>query len=84
MRLLEWLRGGQRPNSAELAKERLKIIIAHEHIEEHRAPDWLPRLKEELLEVVRRYVAVTDDAVRIERDASAEVLELNIVLPERN
>ncbi|MCG5549305.1 cell division topological specificity factor MinE [Halorhodospira halochloris] len=72
-----------RQGSASLAKERLQIIVSHERAERG-GPDYLPMLREELLQVVRRYVTVDPDAVRVEveRDGSHEVLELNITLPE--
>jgi len=41
-------------------------------------------LQQELLEVVRKYVAIQDDQIKIniEKDGSYEVLELNIALSE--
>lgn len=72
-----------RQGSASVAKERLQIIVSHERAERG-GPDYLPMLREELLQVVRRYVTVDPDAVRVEveREGSHEVLELNITLPE--
>lgn len=74
----------ERQGSASVAKERLQIIVSHERAERGGGPDYLPMLREELLQVVRRYVTVDPDAVRVEveRDGSHEVLELNITLPE--
>ncbi|MBK1735953.1 cell division topological specificity factor MinE [Halorhodospira abdelmalekii] len=70
--------------SASVAKERLQIIVSHERAERGGGPDYLPMLRDELLEVVRRYVTVDPGAVRVEveRDGTHEVLELNITLPE--
>jgi len=69
--------------SAAVAKERLQILVAHERAERNR-PDYLPRLQRELLEVVRKYVQVEEDAITVtmEEDGNREVLELNIVLPD--
>lgn len=81
---LDYFRSSRR-DTAKVAKERLQIIIAHERgSERRRAPDYLPRLKQELLEVVRRYVEVGEDQVKVnlEQDDGYEVLELNITLPE--
>ncbi|MFP4129957.1 MAG: cell division topological specificity factor MinE [Halorhodospira sp.] len=77
-------RRSHRRDSASVAKERLQIIVSHERAEQG-GPDYLPMLRQELLEVVRRYVTVDPDAVRVdvERDDSHEVLELNITLPEQ-
>ena len=84
MKLLDYFRS-QRRRSATVAKERLQIIVARERVPRG-APDYLPLLKEELLNVVRKYVAIDQDAVKIEleRDGDCEVLELNITLvPEQ-
>jgi cell division topological specificity factor len=70
-------------SSASVAKERLQILVAHERSARNK-PDYLPRLQRDLLEVVRRYVHVDDNAITVtmEEDGNHEVLELNIVLPE--
>ena len=84
MKLLDYFRSHRR-RSAEVAKERLQIIVARERVPRG-APDYLPLMKEELLNVVRKYVAIDQDAVRIEleREGDCEVLELNIMLlPEQ-
>lgn len=74
----------QQRGSASVAKERLQIIVSHERSQRGDRPDYLPMLREELLEVVRRYVTVDPDAVKVEvdRQEDHEVLELNITLPE--
>ncbi|HLF98575.1 MAG TPA: cell division topological specificity factor MinE [Methylococcaceae bacterium] len=77
---------GQKSSTASIAKERLQILVSHERAERNRPPkpDWLPKLQKELLDVVRRYVAVEQDAitVRMEQDENRDILELNIVLPD--
>lgn len=69
--------------SASVAKERLQIILAREHANRNE-PDYLPALKQELLEVVSKYVHVqTEDiSVTLEKEGNCEILELNISLPE--
>ena len=74
----------QRKNSAAVAKERLQIIVARERTPRG-GPDYLPMLKEELLNVIRKYVPIDQDAVKIQldREGDYEVLELNVtLLPE--
>ncbi len=73
----------QKKNSATVAKERLQIIVAHERVQRD-GPDYLPMLKEDLLAVVRKYVPVEQEAIRmaLDREGDYEVLELNITLPE--
>ncbi len=73
----------QKTRSASVAKERLQIIVARERTRRS-GPDYLPMLQDELLAVIRKYVQVEDDAVRmqLDRDGGCEVLELNITLPD--
>lgn len=68
--------------SASLAKERLQLIIAHES--NGKTPDFLPRLKDELMAVISRYTEVTEDTVNlnIERRGNTDYLEMNLVLGE--
>jgi len=68
-----------RPTSAAIAKERLKIVLAHERAGSH-APDFLPRLQKELIDVVGLYVEIRDDMIRVSLGKSGEtsLLEINI------
>ena len=81
MKLLEFLKR-ERKKSASVAKERLQIIVAHQRSQRGQ-PDYMPMLEKELLEVIRRYVQVDDDAINIslEREDNCSVLELNVTLP---
>ena len=82
MSLLDLLLG-RRKNTAATAKDRLQIIIAQERVQSQ-APDYLPMLKKELLEVLAKYVNISPDDIRIsqEQHDGMEMLELNITLPE--
>ena len=70
-------------NTALKAKERLQIVIAHERADRS-GPDYLPKLKKEILEVIAKYVPVMEDQVKVqvEREGQCEILELNVTLPE--
>ncbi|MCK5661936.1 MAG: cell division topological specificity factor MinE [Thiotrichaceae bacterium] len=89
MNLLSYFQNqnSQTHNTAAVAKERLQIIVAHAR--RQRDPSTLdcilPHLQQELLEVVRKYIMVDDDDIKInlERDGDYEILELNITLPEQ-
>ena len=72
------------PPSAQLAKERLRIIVAQERTARG-GPDYLPLLRRELLEVIRKYFNVEADAVQINvgHEAGHEVLELSVALPQK-
>ena len=82
MGILDFLKRKPEP-SAGVAKERLRIIVAQERAASGR-PDYLPLLRRELLEVIRKYVNVDVDAVNVtlDRDSGHEVLELSVALPD--
>lgn len=83
MSLLDYFRSSK-TNTASLAKERLQILVAHER-RSRSQPSYLPQLQQELLEVIRKYVNVDQDAISVnfEQNDTQETLELNIVLPEQ-
>lgn len=69
--------------TASIAKERLQIIISHERSQRH-TPDYLPKLQEEILAVIAKYVRVSKEqvSVNLERMGDNAVLELNVTMPE--
>ncbi len=69
--------------SAKLAKDRLQVLIAHERSDRN-GPDYLPQLKQDILDVIKKYVKVGDESltVQLETQADCDILELNITLPE--
>ncbi|MGD0958525.1 MAG: cell division topological specificity factor MinE [Methylomonas sp.] len=84
MSLLDYFRS-TKPSSASVAKERLQILVAHERASRNKpSPTYLPKLQQELLEVIRKYVNVEQDAITVnfEQDGNQETLELNIILPD--
>ena len=70
-------------NTASIAKDRLRIIIAQER-STRGGPDYLPLLQRELLEVIRKYVNVDVDAVKVDlvKDGEHDVLDISVALPE--
>jgi cell division topological specificity factor len=82
VRLLELFRVNRQPPSADTAKQRLQVIIAHERVA---GPtyEFLPLLQRELLEVIRKYIEVDPKRVKvdIEKGEGISVLEVNIELP---
>ena len=73
----------RKKTTAETAKNRLQIIIAQERTA-HGGPDYLPLLRRELLEVIRKYVNVDVDAVKVDvvKDGEHDVLDISVALPE--
>jgi cell division topological specificity factor len=71
-------------NTANVAKERLRILVAQERTTRG-GPDYLPMLQRELLEVIRKYVSVDADAVNIDliKDGNNDVLDISVSLPDK-
>lgn len=69
--------------SAAVAKGRLQVLIAHERTNRN-GPEYLPQLKQDIVDVIKKYVNVGEDQVMVKIDSqdNREVLELNITLPE--
>jgi cell division topological specificity factor len=82
MGFLDYFRSSPR-STASIAKERLQIIVAHER-RRSPTPDFLPMLQKDLLDVVRKYIHIDEDQIKlsVERNGDCEVLELNIALSE--
>lgn len=81
MNFIEFFRQNKK-STASIAKERLQIIVAHQRSQER--ADYLPALQREILAVIKKYVKINDENVRVELERSGDcsVLELNITLPE--
>ncbi len=84
MSWLDFFRANRKPelDSATQAKERLQIVLAHERIGRTRE-DFLPRLQQDLVAVVARYVAIDPTKVNgnLDRGGDMSTLEIEIELP---
>jgi cell division topological specificity factor len=83
MAILDFFR--KRSETASLAKDRLQIIVARERaLTGDGVSSYLPKLQKELLEVIAKYEKLDLDqvSVNLDKKGEAEVLEINIVLPE--
>ncbi|MBQ0961654.1 cell division topological specificity factor MinE [Ideonella sp. 4Y11] len=77
---------GEKKSTANVAKERLQIILAHERSGRNPGqPDYLPQLQRELVAVISKYVKINPDDIKVqlERQDNLEVLEVKIELPEQ-
>ena len=81
MSLFKYLR--KKKDTASVAKERLQIIISHER-QKNNSPDYLPKLQQEILEVIAKYVDIDKDQVKVQLEKIGDnaVLELNVTMPE--
>jgi len=71
-----------RRGSAPIARERLQILLAHERVARNQ-PELVGLLREEILAVIRKYVAFDPDRVQIkmERGKTVSTLEVEIEIP---
>ena len=69
--------------TASVARDRLRIIVAHERAGRG-GPDYLPMLQRELLEVIRKYVNVDAESVKVDLigDGENKVLDISVALPD--
>ena len=84
MKLLDFFIGN-RPRSADAAKDRLQLIVVRDRAATGEGPDFLPMLQKDLIDVVRKYVDIGDDKVSVDVDRrdNLSMLEVNIELPGR-
>ncbi|MCV2359199.1 MULTISPECIES: cell division topological specificity factor MinE [Roseateles] len=75
---------GEKKTTANVAKERLQLILAHERNGRTASPDYLPQLKNELLVVISKYMKIDPDDIKVslEHQGDLDVLELKIELPD--
>ncbi len=65
--LLRWLLGlsdKNRKTSSEIARQRLRLVLIQDRIE--LAPDKMEQMKQEILEVVSRYMVVEEEFIEFE------------------
>ncbi len=74
---------GNKKTSASVAKDRLQLILINER-GDGTAPDYLPALRKELVDVISKYVKINPDdlKVNLDRQDSLEVLEVKIEMPQ--
>lgn len=87
MGLLQYFRQDKpKKGSAKLAKDRLQIIVAHEHSSPIK-PAYLPEMQQEIIAVIRKYMDISSNDVKCEYtdkgDDDMSVLEVNVALPKR-
>ena len=72
---------GEKKQTANVAKERLQLILAHERSGRNAAePDYLQDLQRDLIAVISKYIKIDikDIKVNLDRHDNLEVLEVKI------
>ena len=79
---MSWLSLFSRRKSASVARERLQILLTHERVATSQS-DLIPTLREEILAVLAKHVAVDPDKVevKIDRGKAVSLLEIDIEIP---
>jgi cell division topological specificity factor len=72
----------RRRASAPVARERLQVLLAHERASRGQS-DLLSTLREEIMAVIMKHVAVESDNVQVRMDRGAKVskLEIEVEIP---
>jgi cell division topological specificity factor len=72
----------RQPSSADTARDRLQLLLAVERVQTS-GQDFLPMMQKELIDVIRKYIPIEDERVRVKVDKvhGISVLELNVELP---
>jgi len=78
MTLFERIFGQKEPRSANQAKDRLKLMLAHERAD--CAVPYLDDLRRDLLEVIQKYTKVSDINIKTETNQNIDMLEVEIML----
>lgn len=74
----------RKKNTANIAKERLQIIVAERRTIDDKM-NYIPQLKIEILNVICKYIKIDPDMVKVnidKKNRDISILELNVMFPE--
>lgn len=82
MTFLDFFAKKQTANTASAAKNRLQIIIARERSTTSEY-DFMPKLEQEIIAIIAKYINVPTDDIKIsmEKSGDIEVLDVNVQFP---
>lgn len=72
---------GRESGSGKKAKERLRLVLVHDRSTV--APEVMDALKEELIEVISRYLEIEEDGLEVNLQRSDETVALVANIPVR-
>ena len=79
MRILDRLLGRREAASGQVAKERLRLVLAHDRA--NISPALLETLKDEIIAVISRHVAIDADSVQVTFSQTARESRLVADIP---
>ena len=69
---------GKKESSANVARDRLKLVLAHERASN--ALPYMDEMKAEIMEVIKKYTQVKDIHISSQNNQNIDVLEMEIIL----
>lgn len=69
---------GKKESSASVARDRLKLVLAHERASN--ALPYMEEMKAEIMEVIKKYTQVKDIHISSQNNQNIDVLEMEIIL----
>jgi cell division topological specificity factor len=69
---------GKKSSTAHVARDRLKLVLAHERASN--ALPYMDEMKEEIMEVIKKYTQVKDIHISSRNNQNIDVLEMEIIL----
>ena len=84
MSIFDFFLNNNRQKTAQKAKERLQILVSHQRNKGGGNLDFIPQLKQELINVISKYVSIDSNQIQVElqQNDNCSILELNITLNE--
>ena len=68
----------KKESSASVARDRLKLVLAHERASN--ALPYMEEMKQEIMEVIKKYTKVKDIHISSQSNQNIDVLEMEIIL----
>ena len=72
---------GKKPKTANIAKERLQVIIAHEH-ESANTLRFLPQMRDEIIQVIEKYLPqIQRENIKIMQETKDNLKVVKVSIP---
>ena len=78
LNILKSLFGGEKQSSRDIARDRLKVVLIHDHA--NITPEVMEHLREDIIQVISKYMIIdkNDMQVALDNDANSVALVANI------
>jgi cell division topological specificity factor len=79
MNMFRRLFGSKQPTSREVAKDRLQLVLVHDRI--GLSPEQMDQLKDELIQVISKYVEIEQEGINISLTKNGRESRLTADIP---